>query len=116
SVQAIAVGPDGIYLGGLFNHVNGASRNNIVKLTATSALDATFNASTNGVVSRMALDGASVFIGGKFLAPRTRLARLSSATGAVDPSWNPSFPWVVTWLEFFDFARVDQALIVSNRV
>jgi hypothetical protein len=116
SVQAIAIAADGVYVGGQFTHVNGASRSNIAKLTATGALDPQFAGATNGAVSRIALAGSGVYIGGTFLSPRTRLARLQATDGSLDAAWNPTFPWVVTWLDFFDLERVNGGVIVSNQV
>jgi len=116
SVQAIAVAADGVYFGGQFTHVNGASRSNITKLTAAGTLDAQFAGATNGAVSRIALAGSGVYIGGTFLNPRTRLARLQGSDGSLDAAWNPTFPWVVTWLDFFDLKRVNAGVVVSNQV
>jgi hypothetical protein len=116
SVQAIAVAADGVYVGGQFTHVNGASRSNITKLTAAGALDSQFAGATNGAVSRIVLAGSGVYIGGTFLNPRTRLARLQGSDGSLDAAWNPTFPWVVTWLDFFDLKRVNGGVVVSNQV
>jgi hypothetical protein len=115
SVQAIAIAADGVYVGGQFTHVNGAPRSNIVKLTATGTVDATFAGTTNGAVSRIALANNMVYIGGTFLSPRQRLARLSATDGSFDSSWNPAFPWAVSWLDFFDLKRVGNNTLVSNQ-
>ena len=116
SVQAIAVAADSsVYLGGQFTHVNAASRSNIAKLSAAGVLDPAFLGSTNGAVSRIALAGSGVYIGGTFLNPRQRIARLQASNGALDAAWNPAFPWAVTWLDFFDLKRVGGNTIVSNQ-
>ena len=115
NVQAIAVAADGVYVGGQFTHVNGLSRSNIAKLSAAGALDPAFAGTTNGAVSRIALAGNAVYIGGSFLNPRARIARLSASDGAFDATWNPSFPWAVSWLDFFDLKRVGGNTIVSNQ-
>jgi hypothetical protein len=115
SVQAIAVAADGVFVGGQFSHVNGASRANIAKLTPSGTLDPVFAGSTNGAVSRIALAGSNVYIGGTFLNPRDRIARISATDGSLDASWNPTFPWAVSWLDFFDLKRVGSNTIVSNQ-
>jgi hypothetical protein len=115
SVQAITVAADGVYVGGQFTHVNGALRSNIAKLGATGALDPSFAATTNGAVSRIVLAGNDVYIGGTFLSPRPRIARLSAGDGALDATWNPAFPWAVSWLDFFDLKRAGNSTIVSNQ-
>jgi len=116
SVQAIAVAADGVFVGGQFTHVNATARSNIAKLTFAGALDPAFTGSTNGAVSRIALSGNNVYIGGMFLSPRTRLARLSATNGSFDASWNPQFPWAVSWIDFFDLKRVGANTIVANQI
>jgi hypothetical protein len=116
SVQAIAVAADGIYVGGVFSHVNGSARSNIAKLTTAGTLASTFAGATNGAVSRIVVAGNSVYIGGEFLSPRTHIARLAASDGTFDATWNPTFPWIVTWLDFFDLQRIGGATYVSNQI
>jgi hypothetical protein len=116
SVQALAVAADGIYAGGQFTHVNGTARSNVAKLTAAGALDPVFAGSTNGAVSRIAVAGGNVYIGGGFLSPRQRIARLHATDGSLDAAWNPSFSWAVSWMDFFDLKRTGGGTIVSNQI
>jgi hypothetical protein len=117
SVQAIAIAADSsVYVGGQFTHVNGASRSNITKLSAGGALDPTFVGAANGAVSRVALAGNNVYIGGAFLNPRQYIARLQASDGAFDATWNPALPWAVNWSGLFDLKRVGGATLISNQM
>ena len=93
-VHAIARQADGkVLMSGNFFNVNGASRNNIVRLNADGTLDASFNPSANASVLAIALqpDG-KIVIGGAFThvngVQRNRIARLN-ADGTLDASFNP---------------------------
>ena len=88
-VRAIAVSATGqIYIGGGFSTINGASKSRLARLDAGCVLDAAFPAQApNNDVNAMALDSgdAKLFVGGRFSTPRTRIARVDTATGAFDP-------------------------------
>jgi uncharacterized delta-60 repeat protein len=83
-------------IGGVFAGYNGASRNNIARLTTTGALDTTFNpgSGTDGEVAAIAVQPADgkVLIGGGFTAvngaPHRGLARLNT-NGSPEAAFNP---------------------------
>lgn len=97
AVYSIAVQTDGkIVIGGVFQTVNGVARNRIARLTATGAVDTTFNPPGGGVndrVTSLALqkDG-KVLLGGFFTVVngvgRNRIARLN-ANGTLDTTFTP---------------------------
>ncbi len=68
----------------------------VEKLNATTgAVDTFFTAQLDGNPLAMATDGASLYVGGRFLSVGSdgaapRLARLNLATGAVDHAFNPA--------------------------
>ena len=95
SVRTIVIQPDSsILLGGLFLNVNGVSRSRIARLTATGALDYSFDPGLgmDQPVASLALQSdGRIFAAGTFVTvngiPRSRLTRLM-ANGSVDPSFN----------------------------
>lgn len=98
-IFVISVQPDGkILVGGYFKGVNGETRNALVRLTSTGAVDGSFNPNfpTESLVTALALtpDGGC-YAGGTFAkvgtADRFCLARLQPS-GAVDPSFAPVQP------------------------
>lgn len=113
-VRAIAVDAGAVYIGGSFSHVNGIARANLARLTAAGTLDAQNVATTNGAISRIAIDGDAIFIAGTFLVPRERVARLHRADGSFDPDWNPAFDWVLTWNEVFDLKAIGGDAYIST--
>jgi uncharacterized delta-60 repeat protein len=89
-----AVQADGrIVLGGAFVVLGGQGRTNLGRVTATGALDATFNPNPNGQVSTVAAqpDG-KILVGGSFTAiagqNRSYLARLNT-NGTLDLAFDP---------------------------
>lgn len=96
-VLAIAVQGDGkILVGGSFTGFNGTTRNGIVRLLSTGAIDTTFNPGTGvGIGSVQAIlvqpDG-KIVIGGNFSSyngtARARIARLNS-NGSLDTTFTP---------------------------
>lgn len=99
-VQTLSLQPDGrILLGGDFTSFNGVARSGLARVTATGALDASFQPGAGVAggqtpqVKSMALqpDGRLV-IGGDFTSyagvPRTDVARVN-ADGSLDRSFNP---------------------------
>ncbi|WP_324680600.1 malectin domain-containing carbohydrate-binding protein [Hymenobacter sp. GOD-10R] len=118
SINAVLVQPDGnIVIGGMFNSYNGTARSNLVRLTATGSIDASFRqngSGLNGAVNALALqpDGQLV-VGGAFTnyngTARTFLARLTTV-GNLDISLVPSLNFAVTLLA----RQTDGKLVVGN--
>jgi uncharacterized delta-60 repeat protein len=96
TVSAIVVQQDGmILIGGLFTQYNGIARGRIARLTASGALDPSFDPGTGADSSVLALalqpDG-KVILGGWFNqlggTSRSRIGRLNTS-GSVDTTFNP---------------------------
>jgi uncharacterized delta-60 repeat protein len=85
-VHCAAVDPDGgIYLGGLFTHVNGTNRSYLARLQPNGSLDATFNPAVSGPVRFLALSSLGrLVIGGEFArvagAAANRIGRLGDVS------------------------------------
>lgn len=82
---------------GYFDHFNGTAANNIVRLTASGAVDNSFNPGTgadDGVSTVLLLPTGKLLIGGYFSdyngSARYGLARLN-ADGSLDPTFNSGF-------------------------
>lgn len=97
NVARIAYDDTYIYIGGSFTIINGIVRNRIARYTKDGRLDMTWNPNANNTVGGIVTDDTYIYIGGAFTTmngntTRNRLARIpkSSATGIVDPLWNPS--------------------------
>ncbi len=95
AVQATAVQPDGkILIGGNFNTILGAVRNNIARLNPDGTLDPAFNPNANSDVYSIAVqvDG-KILAGGQFTEiggqTRNRIARLNP-NGTLDVAFNPN--------------------------
>jgi hypothetical protein len=93
SVRVIIPRPDGsAYIAGDFTSVNGGTRNRVALLNASGNLE-NFDVNVDGPVFSMVELGRNLVIGGSFSnvdgQPRARLARISSALGALDASFNP---------------------------
>lgn len=100
-VQALAVATDGtIYIGGNFSNVQGVVRQRIARISSAGVLDAAFpvDSPNLGAIRAMALDEANGFLyyGGNFTTmsptPRTKLAKVSTATGVLDVNFNFAIP------------------------
>lgn len=98
-LAAVSDSAGGHFIGGTFTSVGGVPRLRLAHLFADGTLDANWNPGANNTVRALALssDGASLYVGGDFNgansiagATRGRLAKLSAATGAPDPTWRPS--------------------------
>lgn len=96
-VNALQIEGAHLFIGGLFDSVDGQQRRNLAKLSLGSGeLDATWSANTDGRVFSIAGDSAgAIFVGGDFSiidgVARQRLAKLDSAgTGVVDTDWSPA--------------------------
>jgi hypothetical protein len=98
SVLALAPGPDGtsVFVGGLFNTVNGATYRNLVRLRLSDGQPVTgFKANTNARVQDLELNNGWLYVSGKFTQvksqPRSGLARVNPNSGDVDPNLNLPF-------------------------
>jgi uncharacterized delta-60 repeat protein len=90
SVTSLAARTDGlIYVGGTFTSIGGSGVTNLARLTATGAVDPTFNPAPNGAVTALTLQSDGKLVaGGSFTTvsglPRQGLARFSTVTPAYD--------------------------------
>lgn len=102
-VYAVAVRGDHVYLGGEFTSLRDArtgetvGRTRLARLSlSTGELDRAWTASANAIVRTLAVsgDGTKVFVGGNFTnvngQGRSRLAALTTASGALAAGWNAS--------------------------
>ncbi len=89
-----------VYVVGAFDIFNGSSRLRVAKLSSTGALDPLFNQAgggANGTVFAVAPpdEAGGIVIGGQFTTyngqQARRIARLSTATGALDQVFTPPF-------------------------
>ena len=99
TVASFAFDADGgVILGGSFDAARQASettlypRQNVVRLLPGSfELDRTWAVNVVGEVNAVAIEGDNLFLGGNFTSvqasARTRLAKLSAASGALDATW-----------------------------
>jgi hypothetical protein len=96
-VDSIAVSGSAVYVGGSFDTVrdttgNWTPRNNAAALDASTAAVLPWNPNPDRPVATIAVQGASVYLGGDFKSvggtARTALARVDATTGTPD-SWNP---------------------------
>jgi hypothetical protein len=97
AVYALAVSPDGktLYVGGLFNHVNGSYRDNLAALSTSTGALTSWAPSAYGKVNAIAPapSGSTIYIGGSFneLGTSPNIVDRTYA-GAVDASGNV-LPW-----------------------
>jgi hypothetical protein len=96
SPRAIVFDGGAMYVGGVFNSINGVQRANLAKLSPeTGAVDPAWTPAANGDVESFALDGAgNLFAGGSFSAiggqQRVHVAKIAlDATATLDPDWTP---------------------------
>lgn len=96
AVHALAEGPEGLYVGGVFATLGGGARNGIGRVLGDGSLDPAFNPNVAlGDVHAFALDATAgfVYFGGSFstagLQMHPNLARAAIADGSVDPTWRP---------------------------
>jgi trimeric autotransporter adhesin len=100
-VDALTVTADGsrIYAGGDFAHVGGAARNRLAVLTSTGAVDPSWDPGATVEVRALSLsaDESRLYAGGgddnddptSPVPPRRLLSAIDTATGAVDPGFDP---------------------------
>jgi hypothetical protein len=98
-VYAIAVNGHSVYFGGVFNSVQNRSRNNLVRVNATTGLlDETWAPNPNGRISSIQIYNGKVYVCGSFsqIAGESRnyLVRFDAQTGDLD-GWNPNVNGVV---------------------
>jgi hypothetical protein len=99
-VYALAVSPDGstLYVGGLFNHVNGSYRDNLAAFNTSTGALTSWAPSAYGKVNALAVapNGQEIYAGGAFneLGTSGSIAGIQNRTyvGAVDASGNLQ-PW-----------------------
>ena len=104
-ISSIAVGGDGaLFVGGGFFHIGGFSRYNIAKLDAFGNVDPSWDPQGSGTgVIALALDNTGYLYvsGGQFPTGSgvTRgLAKIATATGRVDPHWDPAGTYNTFWV------------------
>jgi hypothetical protein len=91
SVHAIVVTPTKTYVGGAFKHIGKAQRLHLAALLPGGTLDPAWVPTADDVVRSLELapDGLTIFVGGLFEnvdnTSRQSVARVSTATGALDP-------------------------------
>ena len=92
TVNALALTPAGVAIGGSFSSVNGVAAQNLAVVDkAAGATVATWRASANLPVLALAASGTGLYVGGDFTSlngqSRSSLARLNASTGATDPGF-----------------------------
>src|SRR5262249_52709479 len=93
----IAIGPGTVYVGGLFDHVGGAPRNDLAAIDPASGLPTAWNPGSNSEVEDVEATGSTIYVGGGFSSvgglPRDRVAAVGGQ-GTVT-AWDPnSNGWV----------------------
>lgn len=96
TVSALHIEGTQLFIGGVFDSVDGQQRGNLAKLDLVSGeLEGAWSADTDDTVLSIVGDNAgAIFAGGQFTTidgvARERLAKVTSAgTGTVDSNWNP---------------------------
>jgi hypothetical protein len=93
-VETIAPAPDGtsIIVGGRFTTVSGVAQRSLAMIRADGTRVTSFQARTNGAVSKVLVRGNRLVAGGRFStagsSARANLAVFNATTGAVDPAFN----------------------------
>ena len=109
AVNAVAVNGDGVFAGGAFSTLGGASRNNIGLVSLTGSPVAAFNPDADGAVRALRLLGSKLYVGGVFSniggLSRANAAQLNAdlgsdtpgaALGAFDPAVNGAVNTIMT--------------------
>ena len=101
-VTALAVSGNTLYIGGIFDHVNGAYRDNVAAFNLTTGALTSWAPTAFGKVLTIAAspDGSEIYLGGDFnkLDGAARLyagAVTASGTGTIEP-WDPAVNNAVT--------------------
>jgi hypothetical protein len=100
TVNALAVTPSGVVVGGAFGTVNGSSVPNLALLDRTTgAVVPGWRPAPNQQVRALLAQGSSVYVGGDFSTingfSRSRLARLTAASGATETAFTGTASSVV---------------------
>lgn len=126
TVRSVVAAADGnsVYVGGQFGTLNGASVTKVTRLAISNgAKVAGFNPGlVNAVVHDMKLVGTRLFIAGEFTAigntPRTSLAELDPATGALRANVNVNFAGThlggTTFVHKFDVSPNGATMVVTG--
>ena len=101
SISAIAVDATGIYVGGIFSSIGGASRPKLAALNPTTGVALTtfvplLNMSTE--VKAIAVSGTTVYVGGNFRFSRWNNNLGAFTTSGAINSWNPNANGIVNSL------------------
>lgn len=91
----------GLFIGGTFQNAGGnAALDRLARVvdngSSAAAVDGIFLPTVNNYVYALALDAASLYVGGTFTSAgnpavtRNRLARFARTDGLLDPVWNPN--------------------------
>ncbi|MEO8425152.1 MAG: PKD domain containing protein [Actinomycetota bacterium] len=98
AVETLAVAPDGqsVFIGGVFNTVNGTTRRKVALVsTVNGQLITAFQANASAKVLDLAVVGNRLFMAGAFATvrsvPAQGLAAVNVSTGVVDPGVNFTF-------------------------
>ncbi len=98
AVETLALAPNGqsVFVGGLFNAVNGTTRRKVALLnTANGQLVTTFQANASAKVLDLAVVGSRLYMAGAFATVKgvaaQGLAAVDTTTGNVDPGVNFTF-------------------------
>lgn len=93
-VRALILSGNDLYLGGTFSSYKGTTRQNIVKINATTAaLDTTFDSSTgfSNTISKMAISGSSLYAVGFFTTYKGIASQYLAKISTVDASLDLTF-------------------------
>jgi hypothetical protein len=95
-VDAMVVSGSTVYLGGIFDHLNGGSvaRDYLASVNATTGVATSWNPEPNNNIKTMELSGSTLYVGGELTAingstPRDDVAAIETSSGTAT-SWNPS--------------------------
>jgi hypothetical protein len=96
TANAVVVSGTTVYVGGSFanakRYAQLVPRQNVMAITVDTPKPSDslspFQSPTNGTVRALAVDASWLYLGGDFTSPGSHIARVSRATGAVDPNWN----------------------------
>jgi sugar lactone lactonase YvrE len=111
----VADASGGLFIGGQFMRVGRESRHKVARVdAATGAVDLAWKAQVSAEVLALAVSGSRLYLGGLFSTitsggstfPRSKLAAVGTATGAVE-GWNPNLDTAVYDIDF----SPDQSLV-----
>ena len=95
TIDEILIHGNSVYVSGNFFTLSGDQRRGVAQLDPIFGEPLDFDAQLNGQVTAMIIDGNSLYLGGSFTVPRTRLARFDLTTGALDPAFVPTITGTV---------------------